>query len=81
VEYVAGAGDRVRSDDVLMLAMTDAVSITPGARDQHSESLPIERANMSGPREINHTSASWRQAGGKSCVAGSQRAPWDLIAV
>jgi hypothetical protein len=60
--------------------MMDAANITLGARDQRYEPTPNDRANISHPREINDTSASWRQIGGDSCAAGSQRASWDLIA-
>jgi hypothetical protein len=61
--------------------MMGAASIILGARDQPPESMPNNRANISRPREINDTSAGWRQIGGESCGADLQRAPWDLIAV
>jgi hypothetical protein len=58
--------------------MIDAANITLGVRDQPPESVPNDRANISRPQEIDDTSASWRQIGGGSGGAGSQRAPWDF---
>jgi hypothetical protein len=49
-----------------------AASVTSCARDQRSESMPNDGANISRPHEINGTSASWRQIGGGSCGAGWQ---------
>jgi len=61
--------------------VTDAVSISPSAPDQQPESMPNDRANVSRPREINGTKASWRRIGGDSRSAGSRTARQDLIAV